>query len=349
MGIGRTLMFKGISLLLVLFSVLFLTVIVIGATGISDKILNGIIQDRLRAIRQQLSREIQNPEDLERALERIKEDLIRSYGLDKPWYIRMPDMIWRILMLDLGNSRTVRSFSGSNKISDIILERMPNTILLMVTVLIINFILSLVVGVKAATKPGSILDRFVSVYSAVSYALPSWWLGILMILVFAFYIKIFPFGGMYSTPPPTDPFMRSIDLIWHLCLPVLTLTIATSGSWIYITRSIVITTAQEDFVTTARAKGLPERLVLWRYIIRVAAPPILTNLILGLAFYLGGAILTETVFTWPGMGLLYFEAIMSVDEALILALTYIFTLIYIIARFILEILYVLVDPRVRYA
>jgi len=342
-------MFKGISLLLVLFSVLFLTVIVIGATGISDKILNGIIQDRLRAIRQQLSREIQNPEDLERALERIKEDLIRSYGLDKPWYIRMPDMIWRILMLDLGNSRTVRSFSGSNKISDIILERMPNTILLMVTVLIINFILSLVVGVKAATKPGSILDRFVSVYSAVSYALPSWWLGILMILVFAFYIKIFPFGGMYSTPPPTDPFMRSIDLIWHLCLPVLTLTIATSGSWIYITRSIVITTAQEDFVTTARAKGLPERLVLWRYIIRVAAPPILTNLILGLAFYLGGAILTETVFTWPGMGLLYFEAIMSVDEALILALTYIFTLIYIIARFILEILYVLVDPRVRYA
>jgi len=349
LGIGRTLMFKGISLLLVLFSVLFLTVIVIGATGISDKILNGIIQDRLRAIRQQLSREIQNPEDLERALERIKEDLIRSYGLDKPWYIRMPDMIWRILMLDLGNSRTVRSFSGSNKISDIILERMPNTILLMVTVLIINFILSLVVGVKAATKPGSILDRFVSVYSAVSYALPSWWLGILMILVFAFYIKIFPFGGMYSTPPPTDPFMRSIDLIWHLCLPVLTLTIATSGSWIYITRSIVITTAQEDFVTTARAKGLPERLVLWRYIIRVAAPPILTNLILGLAFYLGGAILTETVFTWPGMGLLYFEAIMSVDEALILALTYIFTLIYIIARFILEILYVLVDPRVRYA
>lgn len=346
--IGKTLIFKGISLLLVLFSVLFLTVIVIGATGISDKILNGIVQDKLRAIRQQLSREIQNPEDLERALEKIKEDLIRSYGLDKPWYIRMPNMIWRILMLDLGNSRTVRSFSGSNKISDIVLERMPNTIFLMVTVLIIDFVLSLVIGVKAATKPGSILDRFVSMYSAVSYALPSWWLGILMILVFAFYIRIFPFGGMYTTPPPTNSFMRIIDLIWHLCLPVLTLTIATSGSWIYITRSIVITTAQEDFVITARAKGLPERLVLWRYIIRVAAPPILTNLILGLAFYLGGAILTETVFTWPGMGLLYFEAIMSIDEALILALTYVFTLIYIVARFVLEILYILVDPRVRY-
>jgi peptide/nickel transport system permease protein len=348
LGLGRTLTFKALSLLFVLFSVLFFTVIIIGATGVSDKILNAMVQDMLRGIRQQLSHQIQNPEDLERAMEKIKEDLIVSYGLDKPWYVRMPDMMLRILLLDLGNSRTVRSFAGSNKISDIIFERMPNTIFLMVTVLIINFILSLVIGVKVATKPGSFLDRIISLYSAISYALPAWWLGMLMILTFAFFVRVFPFGGMYSTPPPTDPLMRSLDMIWHLCLPVITLVVALSGSWIYITRSIVITTAQEDFVTAARAKGLPEKLVLWRYIIRVAAPPILTNLILSLAFYLSGAILTETVFSWPGMGILYLEAIMSVDEALILALTYVFTLIYVIARFVLEVLYVIVDPRVRY-
>ncbi|MEM2214848.1 MAG: ABC transporter permease [Candidatus Nezhaarchaeales archaeon] len=349
MGLKRALTLKAASLVVVLLFVLLLTTIIIGATGISDKILNGMVQDNLRAIRQELAREIRNPEDLERALEKIKEDLIRSYGLDKPWYVRMPDMIWRIVTLDLGNSRTVVSFSGSNKISDIILERLPNTVLLMITVLIINFALSLMIGVRVATKPGSFLDRLISMYSAVSYALPTWWLGILMILVFAFYLKIFPFGGMYSTPPPVDPLVRSLDLVWHLCLPVLTLVIATSGSWIYITRSIVITTAQEDFVSIARAKGLSERIVLWRYIIRPAAPPILTNLILSLAAYLGGAILTETIFSWPGMGLLYFEAIMSVDEALILALTYMYTLIYVIARFVLEVLYVIVDPRVRYA
>ncbi len=348
MGLGRTLTFKALSLLFVLFSVLLFTVIIIGATGVSDKILNAMVQDMLRGIRQQLSHQIQNPEDLERAMVKIKEDLIVSYGLDKPWYVRMPDMMLRILLLDLGNSRTVRSFAGSNKISDIIFERMPNTIFLMVTVLIINFILSLVIGVKVATKPGSFLDRITSLYSAISYALPAWWLGMLMILTFAFFVRVFPFGGMYSTPPPTDPLMRSLDMIWHLCLPVITLVVALSGSWIYITRSIVITTAQEDFVTAARAKGLPEKLVLWRYIIRVAAPPILTNLILSLAFYLSGAILTETVFSWPGMGILYLEAIMSIDEALILALTYIFTLIYVIARFVLEVLYVIVDPRVRY-
>lgn len=349
MGLKRALAFKAASLAIVLLFVLLLTTIIIGATGISDKILNSMVQDNLRAIRQELAREIRNPEDLERALEKIKEDLIRSYGLDVPWYIRMPNMIWRIVILDLGNSRTIASFSGSNKISDIILERLPNTIFLMFTVLIINFVLSLSIGVRVATKPGSFLDRFTSMYSAISYAIPTWWLGLLMILMFAFYLKLFPFGGMYSTPPPTDSLMRALDLAWHLCLPVMTLVIATSGSWIYITRSIVITTAQEDFVTIARAKGLPERLVLWRYVVRAAAPPILTNLILSLAAYLGGAILTETIFSWPGMGLLYFEAIMSVDEALILALTYMYTLIYVIARFILEILYVMIDPRVRYA
>jgi len=348
LGLGKALAIKGATLLVVLFGVLLLTVATIGATGVSDKILNAMMGEQLRGIRQQLATQIKDPEQLNIAMEKIKQDLILAYGLDKPWYARMHTMIMRIITLDLGNTRTLQTFTGSIKISDLILERLPNTVLLMITVLIINFALGLAVGVKVATKPGSLLDRFTSLYSAVSYALPAWWLGMLMILTFAFYFRLFPFQGLYSAPPPTDPILRILDLIWHAGLPIITLVIALSGSWIYITRSIVITTAQEDFVTAARAKGLPEKLVLWRYIIRVAAPPILTNLILGLAAYLGGAILTETVFGWPGMGLLYAQAIFAVDEALILALTYVFTLIYIVARFILEVLYVILDPRVRY-
>jgi peptide/nickel transport system permease protein len=168
-----------------------------------------------------------------------------------------------------------------------------------------------------------------------------------MILIFSFYFRIFPYGGMYSVPIPKEPLQRAADLLWHAALPVITLVIALSGSWIYTIRSLVITTAQEDFVTSARAKGISERLVMWRHIIRVAASPILTNLILGLAGYLGGAILTETVFRWPGMGLLYWQSVVSGDERLILALTYIYTLIYVGLRFILEVFYVIVDPRVR--
>jgi peptide/nickel transport system permease protein len=111
---------------------------------------------------------------------------------------------------------------------------------------------------------------------------------------------------------------------------------------------MVLNTAQQDFVNVARAKGLPESLVMRRYIIRAAAPPILTNIILGLAGSLGGAILTETVFGWPGMGLLYWDSILTVDEGLIIALTFVYTVIYVVARMVLEILYIVLDPRVRY-
>lgn len=348
MGVARTLAVKGATLLVVLVCVLLLTVVTIGATGLSDKILNAMMNEELRATRQKLATQIKDPAQLEEAMKQIEEALIVAYGLDKPWYVRMPNMLLRIITLDLGNAKSQQTFTGSIKVADIIMERLPNTILLMVTVLVINFILGLVVGVKVATKPGSVLDRVVSLYSSISYAIPTWWLGMIMILVFSFYIRLFPFQGMYSTPPPTDPLGLFLDLLWHAALPIITLVIALSGSWIYITRSIVITTAQEDFVIAARAKGFPERLVLWRYIIRVAAPPILTNLILALPAYLGGAILTETVFGWPGMGLLYYNSIMAVDEALILALTYMYTLIYVVARFVLEVLYVVLDPRVRY-
>ena len=251
-------------------------------------------------------------------------------------------------MLDLGNSRTVQTFTGSQLISDIILERLPNTILLMTTTIVINFLVGLFVGVKIATKPGSLRDRSMSFYSAFSYALPTWWLGIIMILIFAFYFRIFPYGGMYSSPPPMDPIRRFLDLLWHACLPIFTLVIALSGANIYSARSIVISTAQQDYVTAARAKGLPEGLVMRRYIIRPSAAPILTNIILGLAGSIGGAILTETVFSWPGMGVLYYNAVLSVDERLILALTFVTTLVYVVARFVLEVLYVVVDPRVRY-
>jgi peptide/nickel transport system permease protein len=127
------------------------------------------------------------------------------------------------------------------------------------------------------------------------------------------------------------------------------MVIVSFGAWAYSVRTMVLNTAQEPFVTVGRAKGLPEKLVERRYILRVAAPPIVTSLTLGLAASLGGAILVETVFNWPGMGRLYYEAILAADESVIVALTFIFTLIYITARFVLEIVYLFLDPRIRYS
>ncbi|MEM2732865.1 MAG: ABC transporter permease, partial [Nitrososphaerota archaeon] len=179
-------------------------------------------------------------------------------------------------------------------------------------------------------------------------AIPTWWIGIILIMVFSFLLRLFPFGGLYSTPPPSDPYLRFLDMLWHSVLPVTTLVVASVGVWVYTTRTIVLNIAQEDFVNAARARGLPEELVRRRYIMRVAAPPILTNVILGLATSISGAILTETVFNWPGLGRLFYDAVLVMDEVVVIALTYIFTLVYIVARFLLEVLYIILDPRVRY-
>jgi len=347
LGIPSRIAIKAASLATVLFGVLIFVVVIFGATGLSDRILTSIVNEEVRLYKQAASSQIRSPDELEKAVNNYRSVLIQSYGLDRAWYERLPGMLLRVIMLDLGRARLAQTFTGSSRISDIILERLPNTVLLVSTAIAINFAIGVLMGVRIAARPGTRLDRATSFLSAASYAVPTWWLGILFILVFAFYLKLFPYGGLYSSPAPSDPLMRTLDMLWHAALPIAVLVLVNIGLTIYVTRTIVLNIAQEDFVNVARVKGLPEGLVNRRYIMRVAAPPILTNIILGLAGSIGGAILTETVFTWPGMGTLFFEAIIQSDEALILALVYMFTLVYVAARFVLEVLYLIVDPRVR--
>ena len=348
MFLGLTLALRAFSLFGVLIVVLVMLVVALGATGFSDRILNAIVNEEMRGIREGLARTIRDPEQLEQVLRIQREEREKFYSLDRPWYQRLPDMVRRLILLDLGEARTLRSFQGSPKVITMVLERLPYTMLLITTASVITAVVGLAVGVKLATRIGSKLDRSVSYASAISYALPAWWTGILLILLLAFQLRILPSGGLHSTPPPEGGIARFLDLLYHAILPVITLVLVSLGAWAYTVRTMVLNTAQEFFVTVARAKGLPEGRVMRRYILRVAAPPIVTNLVLGLAASLGGAILTETVFNWPGMGRLYYDAILAADEAVIVALTFMFTLLYVLARFILEVLYLVLDPRIRY-
>ena len=201
-----------------------------------------------------------------------------------------------------------------------------------------------------ATNLGSKFDRVVSYFSAVSFAMPAWWMGILAILIFGFQLHLLPTGGMYGTPPPEGGILRFLDVLKHAILPVFTLVLVSVGPYIYSVRTMTINVAQEDHVTVARAKGMPEGIVTRRHILRVAAPPIVTGLILGLTGSLGGSILVETIFNWNGMGRLYFDAVTGTpDEAVIVALTFVFTLMYVVSRLVLEVMYVFLDPRVRYS
>ncbi len=340
---------RGLTLVGVLFIVLLLVVITLGATGFSDRMLEATVSEELRGLRQSLSETIRDPVELEKAIEKRHLELISFYNLDNPWYYRLPDTVWRVLTFDLGEARSLRSFDGSSRVAEIVSERLANTILLITSATIVTSILGLIIGPRLASRVGTRLDRVSCLFLAFSYALPAWWVGIFLILLFAFRFDIFPPGGLLSQPPPEGGIGRLMDMLWHASLPIISMVIVSFGAWAYSVRTMVLNTAQESFVTVARAKGLPENLIERRYILRVAAPPIVTSLMLGLTASLGGAILVETVFNWPGMGRLYYDAILAADESVIVALTFIYTLMYIAARFVLEILYLFLDPRIRYA
>jgi peptide/nickel transport system permease protein len=349
MNIVRPLAIRAITLFGVLVAVLVLLVVSLGATGFSDNLLKAQVNEEIRNFRIAQSQTIRDPDELEKAVSQRQTELERFYELDKPWWRRLPPQVARVLKLDLGDARQLRTAEGSTKISDIVLERLPNTILLLTTTSVITAVIGLLIGVRMATRVGSPIDRAVAYFAAISFAVPAWWLGILAILVFAFKLDILPAGGMYSNPPPEARFDRWLDLGKHAILPIITLVLVSVGPYIYQVRTMTVTIAQEDHVLLARAKGLPESRITSRHILRVAAPPIVTGLVLGLAGSLSGSILTETVFNWRGMGLLFYEAINGTpDEGVIVGLTFIFTLIYVSARFLLDILYVMLDPRVRY-
>ncbi|AFA38256.1 ABC-type dipeptide/oligopeptide/nickel transport systems, permease component [Pyrobaculum oguniense TE7] len=352
-SLAKTLLVKAITLVVVLIGVLVLLAVIMGATGLSDKMLNSILTSEVQEYKQQLLRQGKDIAAIEKAVEEFKKERAAALGIDRPWYERMPQLIYRLLVLDLGNSRTLQSSWGSNKIADLILDRLPNTIILTTTGILFTALVGIWMGLYIGANIGSRADRVVSILSAASYALPLWFVGLVLILVLAYGpkilwgVQIFPPGGMVSTPPPKEPLAYVLDVMWHLSLPLFASFIVFFGSWAYTTRNIVFSVSQEDFVNFARAKGLPEDMVRNRYILRPSLPPILTSLILSLAGSISGYIITERVFNWPGMGSLFYSAITALDEPVIFALTYVFTLVYIIARFILEILYVLLDPRIR--
>ena len=348
--LGRVLIFRALSLISVLCSVLLLLVITLGATGYSDKILTSNVDEELRGLRGGLAQTIRDPNELEKVLTSRRHELHVLYGLNDPWYQRIPDTLIDVVTLDLGQAHTLRSYEGSSNISDIVLERLPRTLLLVTTAFFLTALLGLWIGINIATKAGSSTDRLVATFSAISFALPTWWVGIILILFLSIKFHIFPSGGMYSIPPPEAGLERFLDLLSHSILPVFTLVLVSVGPYIYSVRTMTLNIAQEDFISVAKAKGLPNSLIMRRHILRAAAPPIVTSLTLSLIGSLGGSILVETVFNWQGMGRLYFDAVTGKpDEGIIIALTFIFTLLYVAARFFLEVIYLILDPRVRYS
>ncbi|MDE1768941.1 MAG: ABC transporter permease [Thaumarchaeota archaeon] len=272
---------------------------------------------------------------------------ITSLGLDRPWYSpqRIGLSMYKILTLDFGHAKYLTSDSGSSDVKDIILEKLPKTILLFTTATAIVSVLGIFLGAIAASKINSKIDKITSGFAIVSSSFPVWWIGVLMIFVFAFLYPIFPARATPEVPASDPGYLGS--LLYHMALPLITLVLIGFGSWAYLVRNFLVGVLQEDFIMAKRAAGIDEKRILYSHALKNAAPPIVTVLALSLSGSLGGAIITEAVFDWPGMGRLYYEAISVLDLPVIIGATYVLTAFFLASVFVADVLYGYFDPRVR--
>jgi len=270
------------------------------------------------------------------------------YNLNKPVAERIMLRALNALTFDYGTSSLIKSSSGSRDVRIIVMEAIPRTLLLFLTATILDILLGFWLGIKKAQKPGKALDKSTSVITMVVYGMPSWWLGMLMIMVFAYIFKIFPSGGLHATPPPpAGTWSYFVDALYHLILPVITLLVIGFWGRAFLTRNIVLSTLQEDYIMSARARGIPERKVLYGHALRSAAPPIVTMGLLALIVSFSGNILYEGIFSWPGMGNLYWVAVQQNDIPVLMGNLSLTTGLYIIGLAILDLIYGFLDPRIK--
>ena len=347
MGYGRFLAKKAAFLLVTLVAALYLTVVISNFGGYLGDILKaqiafeetrGCLQDPVC---------VKLPLDLRNAT--IADNIQAAYdrrGLNEPFLQRSIRYTIDLLFFQLGDATVITSGDGSRDVTVIVMERLPRTVLLFTTGAMIAAALGIWLGLWMARKALTPFDRGLTVLSITTTVVPTWVFAILLILV-AFAWPVFPSGGMLSVPAPKDPLAYAADVLWHMTLPLVAVVLSTFGAWSYTTRNLVLQIMDEDYVYAARAKGLPDKIVNRRYVLRAASPPVVTALALTIIASWQGAIITETVFNWPGLGLLFFVAISALDAPVIIGLTAIYAYLLVLTVFVLDLIYGLLDPRVK--
>jgi peptide/nickel transport system permease protein len=274
---------------------------------------------------------------------RIEEERL---GLDQPFLIRSFRYLTNALTLDLGRAHDLISDKGSRLVKNILLERLPHTLILFATANLFIFFAGVFAALFLSRRYGSFLDRF-TVAAAPTSAAPPWFYGIFLILFFAAVLGWLPFGGAIGTPPPTNTLEYLLSLGKHLILPVTAVVISSIFLTIYQWRTFFLIYSSEDYVEMAKAKGLSSGDIERRYVLRPTLPAIITSFAFTLIYMWQGAIITETVFNWPGLGRLYLSAISNFDVPVIVGLAVIFAYLLAITVFLLDFIYALVDPRVK--
>jgi len=275
--------------------------------------------------------------------EEQKQKLMEAWGLNKPLHEKYLIYIQNMFTWNFGNSMVL---GGS--VAVLISQRITNTLLIMGLSSILAIIVGTILGVIAAYKRGKLFDNLIVLTALTTYSLPTFWMGLIFQGIFSFQLKILPPVGTMPVPPPPDLFNYWLARIPYLVMPVLVLFLFSYGGYLLLTRACVLETITEDYVITARAKGLKERTVLFKHVLKNASLPIITNVALTFGFILSGAIITEGVFSYEGLGTLTMNAIDRHDVPIMQAIFYVIALCVIIANFIADLLYGVIDPRIKY-
>lgn len=272
------------------------------------------------------------------------QNLIRLYGLDKPLPEQFVSWFTAFWQFPFRADAWGYSFVDGQPVVEKIFEKIPNTLELMGTSLIVTMVVSIPLGVLAAVKQYSWADKIITTAATIGYALPSFVLGILLLYIFAIKLNLFPLFGRQSLGREGD----LPDYLRHLFLPVVSLAIQQIAAWSRYMRSSMLEVLQQDYVRTARAKGLPASKVLYKHALRNALLPVITLLGLSLPSLLAGAAITETIFSWPGLGYLAIQSVTTNDFPVILAIVMIGGMMVLLGNLLADVLYGLVDPRIKY-
>ena len=274
--------------------------------------------------------------------EKLQAELRAMYGLDQPLPVQMGIYLGKVVRGDLGYS-----YFFNLPVSDLILERVPATLLLVLTSVLTAFLIGTTLGVLSSRKPNGWLSQLINVMSLVGFAAPVFWMGMLLIILLASIFPIFPVSGMRGIESSGVGWADVVDVLHHLVLPAFTLGLVYLAQYSRLSRAAMLDVLGADYIRTARAKGLPERLVLYKHALRNAVLPVVT--ILGLQFgnVLAGAIVVETVFNWPGLGRLAFESVLRRDYPTILGVLLFSSIVVIVMNQVTDLCYRLIDPRIK--
>ena len=269
-------------------------------------------------------------------------ELRARFGLDQPVYMQLWHYVVKLVTLDLGFS-----FRHNQTVLSLILDRLPATLLLMFSGMGLAVLIGATLGVLASQRVNQLRDNIISVFAILSFSVPVFWLGLMLIVVFSVNLGWLPAGGMETMASGKQGVARLLDILRHMVMPVTTLGLFYVALYTRVMRASMLEVFNQDYVTTARAKGLSERRITFRHVFRNALLPMVTLVGVQFGALLGGSVLVETVFSWPGLGRLAFEAVFQRDINLLLGILLMCSVLVVLSNILVDVMYSQLDPRIR--